>query len=518
MEAHSDKHLFIVTAWCIGAGLVGCAESPEAALPSEPGGESTITAAMGPTDAFGDTLLANAFRPGVQTLISASSCDNGDSVLLWADNARIGIFTRRFTAAGIPTQPRERSVDFTSNPVSGIGCFAVARVAPDGSSVGVYVSIYNRFGDLIVPEFRVNENTAGDQLAPRVAINASGAFVVTWQDAAANTVNAKLFRANGVAAAPAQTVFSSTINVANPHVAMNNLGDFVIGFEAFTNSSGLDVYFRRYSFTGFAVAAASIANTTTAGVQLNATPAITQSGDFWISWESAAGPATPWQVMGRHFNASGTAITGEIPINAAPPNGQPVQSTAAAANGTFLVAWTDFTLPGNVPQVLARKFSTNGTPLTDPFAVSTTSSLRNDSPQVVMDVEGNASIAWNQSATGDTDVAMRRYPPGGITVQAVDDGATLADLSGAGNSWQYFKLTVPSGQSVVDIAIFGDVGDADLYVRYGAVPGPSLWDARPFIEGSNEGVEMSNFPPGDWYIAINGFTAYSSLSLQVASR
>ena len=49
-------------------------------------------------------------------------------------------------------------------------------------------------------------------------------------------------------------------------------------------------------------------------------------------------------------------------------------------------------------------------------------------------------------------------------------------------------------------------------------PGASLWDGRPLLAGSNEGVEMSNFPPGDWYIAINGFTAYASLSLLVESR
>jgi hypothetical protein len=223
--------------------------------------------------------------------------------------------------------------------------------------------------------------------------------------------------------------------------------------------------------------------------------------------------------MGRHFNASSSPLTGEIQINVTPPVGEPGSSSATGANGNLLVTWTDFALPGNVPQVLARRFNANGAPLTDPFTVNTTSSLRNDSHQVVMDVEGNATVAWNQSdATGDRDVAMRRYPPSGITVQAIDDGATLTDLSGAASSWQYFKLTVPPGRSVVDIVILGDIGDADLYVRYGAVPGASLWDARPLLAGSNEGVEMSNFPPGDWYIAINGFTAYASLSLLVESR
>lgn len=263
----------------------------------------------------------------------------------------------------------------------------------------------------------------------------------------------------------------------------------------------------------------TVANTTTTGIQLNPSLTITPAGDFWIVWDNLISTAAGWQLTGRHFGANSSPITGEIPITVNSPVGEPGSTIATAANGNVLVAWTDFTLPGMVPQVLARRFNANGTPFTDPFVVSTNSALRNDSPQVAMDVEGNATFAWNQAdATGDRDVAMRRYPPGGISAQTIDDGATLTDLSGGANSWQYFKLSVPPGHSIVDIVISGDTGDADLYVRYGAFPGVALWDARPFLEGSNEGVEMSNFPPGDWYIAINGFSAYSSLGLQVASR
>lgn len=120
--------------------------------------------------------------------------------------------------------------------------------------------------------------------------------------------------------------------------------------------------------------------------------------------------------------------------------------------------------------------------------------------------------------TNKMDVAARRFQPEGVTVQPIENGGAVDNLSGAAGSWQYFKVTVPSGHNILDVFISGDVGDADLYVRYGTLPSTTAWDGRPFLDGSSEGVEMLNFPPGDWYIGINGFTAYSSLSLDVVSR
>src|ERR1044071_8965211 len=246
----SISHTCVVVAvWCLGAVTPGCAESPDAEPPADPDGASTTaTAALSPTDAFGDTFIANEFRPGVQAFTSVSSCEDGDSVVLWSDGPRAGLFTRRFSAAGIAAPRSERVVDLGSTPTPGIGCFAVARGAPDGSGFGIYVSVFDRSGTLVVPEFRVNDNTAGDQVGPRVAINASGEFVVVWQEGTPNIISAKLFRANGVAVAPAQTVFTTTATAVDPHVALNNWGEFVVAWDLFLGSANYDIYFRRFSF------------------------------------------------------------------------------------------------------------------------------------------------------------------------------------------------------------------------------------------------------------------------------
>src|SRR5687767_3275143 len=52
----------------------------------------------------------------------------------------------------------------------------------DGSSWGLFGQRYATSGAPLGPEFRVNTTTMGNQFGPSVASDASGNFVVVWQD------------------------------------------------------------------------------------------------------------------------------------------------------------------------------------------------------------------------------------------------------------------------------------------------------------------------------------------------
>ena len=101
---------------------------------------------------------------------------------------------------------------------------------------------------------------------------------------------------------------------------------------------------------------------------------------------------------------------------------------------------------------------------------------------------------------------------GGVTT--LTNGQTVNNLSGATGAWQYFKITVPSGQTSLAINMSGGTGDADLYVKLGAQPTLTVYDYRPYLTGNNESVNVSNPAAGDWYIGIEGYAAYSGVSLQ----
>jgi len=104
--------------------------------------------------------------------------------------------------------------------------------------------------------------------------------------------------------------------------------------------------------------------------------------------------------------------------------------------------------------------------------------------------------------------------PQPTTVTALSNGVAKTGLSGAQGSWQYFSIDVPSGQSSLTIATSGGTGDVDLYVKFGGLPNAGTYDYRPYLDGNTETVTISNPAKGKYYIGLNAYAAYSSVTLK----
>ncbi|HEY3356016.1 MAG TPA: pre-peptidase C-terminal domain-containing protein [Polyangia bacterium] len=114
--------------------------------------------------------------------------------------------------------------------------------------------------------------------------------------------------------------------------------------------------------------------------------------------------------------------------------------------------------------------------------------------------------------TGGGTTPAPTPPP--ATVKTLTNGTAVTGLSGAAGSWQYFSIAVPAGQTSLAIAMTGGSGDADLYVKLGAQPTASAYDQRPYLNGSNETVTVPNPAAGTYFLGINAYAAYASLSLK----
>jgi hypothetical protein len=119
------------------------------------------------------------------------------------------------------------------------------------------------------------------------------------------------------------------------------------------------------------------------------------------------------------------------------------------------------------------------------------------------------SVTVGPSATGVNFSASC-----GATLLA--NGQTITSLTGDSATWRYYRITVPSGQSQLKVTMSGGTGDADLYVRRGAVPTLSAWDYRPWLGGNNEIATITNPASGDWYIGIYAYSTYTGVSLNAA--
>jgi hypothetical protein len=99
------------------------------------------------------------------------------------------------------------------------------------------------------------------------------------------------------------------------------------------------------------------------------------------------------------------------------------------------------------------------------------------------------------------------------TVTPLHNGVPVSNLSGAGGSQQLFQLDVPVDAQTLEIRISGGTGDADLYVKRGAVPTTTSYDYRPFLVGNNETVTVADPTAGSWFIMVRGAGAFSAVTL-----
>jgi serine protease len=478
-------------------------------------------------DSIGKPFQVNNYAPGNQSPWTTVTNSSGQTIVLFNDATRHASFMQRFDQVG----RRLQSDDFyvltaQSVAIDDAGDFVIARVGPDGTGNSVFLTVFNNAGSILVPEFRANNTIAGQKGNPHLAMSRSGEIAVTWTQIPASgpySVYVRRFHLNGT---PLGNEFMASDpavgNNASMGIACDSVGNFVATWLAFpTIGVGWNIYARRFNSNMTPQGVPFLVNSYTPDNQAGNAIAMNDSGSFVIVWESR-GQETPgsldFGIYGRRF-ATMNSVGTEFHVNSQTAGAQRLATVGMAADGSFTVAWQSQPDNSNSSQVYAREFDPNGVPRASEFLVSTGSnSVSSGQPYISMDPTGNALIIWWQYDGTQNDVYAQRYLPAGVPVQALTDGVVINNLAGATGSWQYFKITVPAGKSSMDIVMTGpDTGDADLYIRYGALPTLTIWDARPFFLGNNEGVRVFNPPPGDYLIGINAASGYSSVSLQAAT-
>lgn len=147
------------------------------------------------------------------------------------------------------------------------------------------------------------------------------------------------------------------------------------------------------------------------------------------------------------------------------------------------------------------------------YATSTTKfeGYRTATAKAADDLYGATAAAAVHEAWNAVGVPGGTTSPGGGTVLTNNVAAT--NLSGAAAAQRSFTFVVPAGASKVTFKLSGGTGDADMYIRYGQAPSLTAYDYRPYLNGNNETVTVNAPRSGTWYIMLNGYRAYSGVSL-----
>jgi hypothetical protein len=210
---------------------------------------------------LGSEFEVSNYTTSYQVTPSVAADADGDFVVVWSggqDDSLLGVFGRRFDAAGVP-----QGSEFQANTYTTDKQYQPAvAMDPDGNFVvvwesgpfqesdtlpgfGVFGQGFDATGARRGSEFHINTYTTGPQRRPVVAADENGSFVVAWHgqgQGASYGVFGQRFDGSGTRQG---SEFQVNASAYGPAVASSPDGDFVV---AWTGSDGdsAGVFGQRY--------------------------------------------------------------------------------------------------------------------------------------------------------------------------------------------------------------------------------------------------------------------------------
>lgn len=467
----------------------------------------------GPIDSPSIVNTVIAGNQGLPALTNMTAGANGEKLLMWRDYEVSTTYVQRISSSGV-LSPAKMPIQGIGSSISAdrVGNFVVA-------SDSANIRRYDRNGNAL-STFRPHPN----------AVNASAVIdvdgnVSVFYSIYVNQVTTLAFRRF----TPSGTPISAEVQVWAPTTqyvgivasGSDTFGNVTVTWQVMNSSSpvlDVDIWMQRFDSTGQAINSATLVPAALPGLQDGGGLAVSPLGAFAIAWNSLE-DGVNWNTYVQRFNSAGSPVGASIRLNQAPLPGTPLAYVSMAEDGSFVATWNTSPAPPEVRLTLAaRQFNPDGTPIGNEFKVDLPGIGSVLYANSAMDRAGNYTIAWSAgeaSPSTNWDVKMRSFKlDTQPAITTLTNNQPAQGLAGGTGSWRYFKVTLPAGVTQMNINMAGPAGgDGDMYVRFGGLPSANVWDIRPYVNGSNEAVAINNPPPGDFYIAIYGYIAYSSVSL-----
>ncbi|HMQ07789.1 MAG TPA: hypothetical protein PKC30_10850 [Saprospiraceae bacterium] len=267
----------------------------------------------------------------------------------------------------------------------------------------------------------IPNNFKGD---PRVAMDANGNYVVVWEEYtdyySKRDVYGRRYAANGTSlGSPFIINEYNTYNQGDPSIAMQANGDFIVVWVSDgQDEDGFGIFGRRFQANGTPIGGEFPVNLYTTDDQEDPDIAIDENGNFVVVWESLyqlGDFVEGYEIFARLFDASGMPLTGEIQVNQHTTNSQIDPRIAMHSDGTFVVVWESDGQDGDGDGVYGRRFDNIGLPLGDEFQINQFTTEGQSDPDIAMDCLGNFVVVW-ESTNQDMDdraVVARRYQADG---------------------------------------------------------------------------------------------------------
>jgi hypothetical protein len=237
--------------------------------------------------------------------------------------------------------------------------------------------------------FRVNDDTGNYyQFDPAAAMDSAGDFVIVWTDNRSGyywDIFAQRYGPSGSALGSNFEVTSDPPSAEQswPKVAMSATGSFVVVWED-DRDGNEDIYAQRYDGSGAAQGSNFKVNSPSAsGDQKRPDVAMDYAGNFVVVWQDDRDHST-WgtDVYFRHYDSTGNPLDVDLRVNDDAGNAdQSSPQVARDSAGNFVITWQDFRNDQYNYDVYAQRFDSIGNKIEGNYQVAN-SNFRNFGQQM----------------------------------------------------------------------------------------------------------------------------------------
>ena len=282
----------------------------------------------------------------------------GDFVVVWDDlrnvHYDIDIYFQRYTstgsALGVNTKVND-DIDSLkqwspSIAMDATGNFVIVWIDERNGNRDIYFQRYTSTGTPLGANIKVNNDaTNSDQISPSISMDATGNFVIAWQDFRNSNwdIYFQRFTDTGTTLGNNTKANDDAGNDFQyyPSISMDGIGDFVVTWQDFRNSNW-DINFQRYTNTGTTLGN-NVKVNDDAGTAYQKLPTISTegAGDFVIVWEDFRNGQTNSDIFGQRYFSNGNTNGTNYSIVADGPNNGESTPVICANISDIIFSWQD---------------------------------------------------------------------------------------------------------------------------------------------------------------------------------
>lgn len=359
-----------------------------------------------------EEFQVNVRTSGAQANAAVAADAKGRAIIVWSSyyssSGRSNeIIARRFDPNGTPLDADEFQVNTVREgnqtapavAANADGAFLIAWHGPGLDAEDIFARLFDPNGVALTDEFLVNTDTEGQQIHPRVATG-SGTFVAVWESRHTNqfgsirSIRGHLFDGSAAPLGSEICIDEGIHDARYPGVAMDAAGRFVVAWLQDRTTKA--VMARCFDANGVALGEPFQVNATGFGSLTRPVVAMSDSGDFVVTWDGDAKRAADDDVHARCFDPNGTPRTDQFTVNSLCEGAQQWPAVAIDETGKFVVVWQhDHGDPNLATDVWARQFDATGLPVGEQFQLNGYVAGKQQSADVA--IAGDSLIAAWQS-------------------------------------------------------------------------------------------------------------------------